>query len=153
MSSAANLRGCFNSVKFFMLFYHLLIFFFKIIFFFWKKIPGIQPECQTDWIQIRPGNIRHIVGPDLGPNCLQMLWADEASRQWINGKVLTPVTCKILLTLIWCPNEGALIWLYWLALTGIKFRRRPFKFCPPLFPVHRQNQKLMILHVYYSFNP
>ena len=57
---------------------------------------------------------------------------------------------QTLLTLIWCPNGGALIWLCWLALTGIKLRRRPCKFCPPLFPVHRQNQKPMILHVYYS---
>ena len=31
-------------------------------------------RCQTVWIQIRP-NV--FVGPDLGPNCLQMLSADD----------------------------------------------------------------------------
>ena len=34
-------------------FCRLLIFFFKINFFE-KNIPGISPECQTVWIQVRP---------------------------------------------------------------------------------------------------
>ena len=28
-----------------------------------------------------PGQARHVVGPDLGPNCLQRLLADDTSRQ------------------------------------------------------------------------
>ena len=35
-------------------------------------------ECQTVWIQIR-SNI--FFRPDLGPNCLQRLSADDTSRQ------------------------------------------------------------------------
>ena len=27
-----------------------------------------------------PGQARHFVGPDLGPNCLQKLWADDIRR-------------------------------------------------------------------------
>ena len=37
---------------------------------------GSRSERQTVWIQIR-----HFVGPDLGPNCLQRLSADDTSRQ------------------------------------------------------------------------
>ena len=36
-------------------------------------LSGIPPECQTVWIQI--------VRPDMGPNCLQRLSADNTSRQ------------------------------------------------------------------------
>ena len=35
---------------------------------------GISVECQAVWIQIMP------VGPDLGPNCLQRLSADDTSE-------------------------------------------------------------------------
>ena len=31
-----------------------------------------------------PGQARHFVGPDLGPNCLQRLSADDTSRQRVN---------------------------------------------------------------------
>ena len=46
------------------------VFFFKINFF--EKKSGIPPECQTDWIQIRPDI--------LGPICLQRLSAEDT---WI----------------------------------------------------------------------
>ena len=48
-------------------------------------------ECQTVWIQIRtdriirlsngldPDQDRHVVGPDLDPNCLHRLSADDKS--------------------------------------------------------------------------
>ena len=36
----------------------------------------ISVECQAVWIQIRPMP----VGPDLGPNCLQRLSADDTSK-------------------------------------------------------------------------
>ena len=36
---------------------------------FQKNSSGIQSECQTVWIQIRPDIF--FVRPDLGPNCLQ----------------------------------------------------------------------------------
>ena len=47
--------------------------FFKINFV--KKIlPRITSECQTAWIQIKPGCS---VWPDLGPNCLERSTADD----------------------------------------------------------------------------
>ena len=52
-------------------------------FFFFQNqlvlniISGISSECQTDWIQIRPDVF---VGPDLGPNCLQKLSADDIGK-------------------------------------------------------------------------
>ena len=45
--------------------------FFKNIFK--KNLSGTLSECQTVWIQIRTD----AVGPDLGPNCLQRLSADD----------------------------------------------------------------------------
>ena len=40
------------------------------------KIPSeTLSECQTAWIQIR-----FDIDPDLGPNCLQRLSADDKSR-------------------------------------------------------------------------
>ena len=47
----------------------LLLLFFCCCFF-----SGISVECQAVWIQIMP------VGPDLGPNCLQRLSADDTSK-------------------------------------------------------------------------
>ena len=43
---------------------------------FRKILPGIQSECQTDWVQIRPD----IFGLDLGPNCLKTLSAEDTRR-------------------------------------------------------------------------
>ena len=51
-------------------------FFFKL-FFFSKHLSGIPSECQTVSIQIRPDIF---FGPDLGPNCLQRLSADDKNR-------------------------------------------------------------------------
>ena len=34
-----------------------------------------------------PDQARHLVGPDLGSNCLQMLSADDASRQRVKSSV------------------------------------------------------------------
>ena len=46
---------------------------------------GIQSECQTAWILIRPDDSSGlIVGPDLGPNCLPRLSADGTGRQRVN---------------------------------------------------------------------
>ena len=42
-------------------------------------------ECQTVWIQIRADIF---VGPDLGPNCLQRLSADNTSRQRVEVDVV-----------------------------------------------------------------
>ena len=47
--------------------------FFKISLFF-SIFSEISEECQAVWIQIMP------VGPDLGPNCLQRLSADDTSK-------------------------------------------------------------------------
>ena len=40
---------------------------------FQKNLSEKQSECQAVWFMIRPDVL---VGPDLGPNCLQMLTAD-----------------------------------------------------------------------------
>ena len=45
----------------------------EIISFSKKNLSGILSKCQTAWI--------HVVGPDLGPNCLQKLSTDDISRQ------------------------------------------------------------------------
>ena len=53
-------------------------FFFKISLFvvvFFLFFSEISEECQAVWIQIMP------VGPDLGPNCLQRLSADDTSNE------------------------------------------------------------------------
>ena len=42
-----------------------------------KNLSGILSECQ--WLD--PDQNRHSVGPDLGPNCLQRLSADDKSFQ------------------------------------------------------------------------
>ena len=42
---------------------------------FFSEIPS---ECQT---VLDPGQAGHFVGPDLDPNCLQRLSADDISRQ------------------------------------------------------------------------
>ena len=57
------------------MFFGGLLIFFKL--HFQKVLSGISSECQTAWIQIRPNHVQ----PDLVPNCLQMLSADETSRQ------------------------------------------------------------------------
>ena len=50
------------------------VFVVVVFVFFLNKISGISVECQAVWIQIMP------IGPDLGPNCLQRLSADETSK-------------------------------------------------------------------------
>ena len=47
---------------------------------FWNFFSGIPSEWQTDWNQIRPDIF---VGPDLGPFCLQRLWANDTSRHCV----------------------------------------------------------------------
>ena len=63
---------CMNSSppgKFFMLFCRLL-FFFKINFF-WKILSGIPPECQTDWIKIRPDILSDLIWVQSVCKCYQ----------------------------------------------------------------------------------
>ena len=54
--------------------------FFKIIFFLKKKIRNTIRVSNT----LDPGQAQHFVGPDLGPNCLQRLSADNTNRQRVN---------------------------------------------------------------------
>ena len=65
--------------KFFILFCRLLIF-FKITYL--KKIfmNTIKVSNSLD-----PDQARHFVRPDLGPNCLQRLSADDTSRLRVNA--------------------------------------------------------------------
>ena len=41
-----------------------------------------------------PGQARHFVGPDLGPNCLQMLSTDGTSRQRVDATLQEGLTEK-----------------------------------------------------------
>ena len=45
-----------------------------LLLYFSFFFPEISEKCQAFWIQIMP------VGPDLGPNCLQRLSADDTSK-------------------------------------------------------------------------
>ena len=45
-----------------------------LLFLFLKINSGISVECQAVWIQIMP------FGPELGPNCLHRLSADDTSK-------------------------------------------------------------------------
>ena len=68
---------CFNffhAGKSFMISCRLLI--FSKSFFFQKILSGIPSESNS----LDPDQARHIVGPDLGPNCLQRLSADDSDR-------------------------------------------------------------------------
>ena len=69
-----------HSGKFFMLFCRLQIF-FKIIFFekFFQEY-----HLSVKQIGSRSGPT-FFVGPDLGPNCLQRLSADDTRRQRVNS--------------------------------------------------------------------
>ena len=57
-------------------FYHLLIFFQNQPFFGEKFRKTIRVSNSSD-----SDLVGHFVGPDLGPNCLQRLLADDTSRQ------------------------------------------------------------------------
>ena len=73
-----------------MLFGHLLITFKQL---YRKKIWEYHP-CQTVWIQIRPDVLSGMnPGPDLDSKCLQVLSADNNSKQII----------KYVVTCLECP--------------------------------------------------
>ena len=84
-----------------MLFYRLLIFFQNHLFL--KILPEIPSDCQKVRIQIRSD----IVGPDLGPNCLQKLSIDDKrsvkklsadDKRWVNWKTNTKMTVSCLVS-------------------------------------------------------
>ena len=66
---------------FFMLFGRLLIFFKMIFFMNYSCRNTIRVSNSMD-----PDQARNIVGPDLGPNCLHKLSADDTSRQRVNDR-------------------------------------------------------------------
>ena len=53
------------------IFFQINLFVVVVFFYFFS---GISVECQAIWIQIMP------VEPDLGPNSLQRLSADQTSK-------------------------------------------------------------------------
>ena len=67
-----------------------LLIFFKVNFF-----EKFFREYQQDVNSLDPDQAQHFVGPDLGPNCLQRLSADDTSRQRYNPfpAVTTFVVC------------------------------------------------------------
>ena len=58
-----------------------LLIFFKIKFF---KIKSLRNTIRVS-NSLDPDQARHSVGPDLGPNCLQRLSADDNSKQRVNS--------------------------------------------------------------------
>ena len=48
-----------------------------------------------------PDQARPFVGPDLGPNCLPKLSADDTGRQRLNGKFCLSLPIKL-----WCGPAG-----------------------------------------------
>ena len=62
------------------LFCRLFFFLFCFVFFlnqlFQKNLSGIPSECKS----LDPDQVQCFVGPDLGPNCLQRLSADDESH-------------------------------------------------------------------------
>ena len=64
-------------------FYHLLIF-FKINFF--KNIFSNTIRVSNS---LDPDQARQNVGPDMGPNCLQRLSADDTRRQTVKESIIT----------------------------------------------------------------
>ena len=60
-----------------------------------------------------PDQAQHFVGPDLGPNCLQRLSADNTSRQRVKdleakGKTVIPSCCALPVVQIPCQTSGQL---------------------------------------------
>ena len=64
--------------------------FFKIIFFFFKKF---FQECHQSVKQFDPDQAQHFIGPDLGPNCLQRLSADDTRRQKVGQLIPNKKPC------------------------------------------------------------
>ena len=64
--------------------------FFKIIF--------SKKKCIRNTIRVSnsldPGQARRFVGPDLGPNCLQRLSADDSSRQRALFDLIKPILTR-----------------------------------------------------------
>ena len=59
-----------------MLFCRLMIFFSNKVFENFFQIPSVSNSLDP----LTSDQAQHIVGPDLGPNCLQKLSADSSSR-------------------------------------------------------------------------
>ena len=64
-----------------------------------------------------PDQVRHIVGPDLDPNCLQMLSADDTSRQ----RVQQDLVFYHFIT----NEEGKVLWCSKLAIGSVIVHRHP----------------------------
>ena len=71
-----------------MLFCRLLVFFQNQLF--GKILSGISSVSSS----LDSDQARHSVGPDLGPNCLQKLSADDTSRQRVNSEFQNKITEK-----------------------------------------------------------
>ena len=65
-----------------MLFCHLDFFLNQPFRFFFRNTISMSNILDPD-------QARQLVGPDLGPNCLQGLSADDTSRQKVNGENLS----------------------------------------------------------------
>ena len=78
-----------------MLFCRLLIFFPKLAF----SKNSFRNTIRV-WNSLDPDQARHFVGPDLDPNCLQRLSADNTSRQ--RGEVKYSICSKIFNNLLSC---------------------------------------------------
>ena len=76
-----------------MLFGHLFFFFFSKSSFSKNSFRNAIRVANS----LDPDQARHLVGPDLGPNCLQKLSAEEdTSRQRVNMLLNFLVTVKVV---------------------------------------------------------
>ena len=64
-----------------------LVFFMRLVVW-WLNVIKINCFEKKSYFRSDQDQARHFVGPDLGPNCLQRLSADDTSRQRIKVGVL-----------------------------------------------------------------
>ena len=57
--------------------------FFLFVDFFKKNHIFREKNQEYNQSVLEPDRARHFVGPDLGPNCLQILSADDTSKQTV----------------------------------------------------------------------
>ena len=87
--------------------------YFVVCWFFSKSTFLKNSSRNTIWVSNRvdPDQTWHPVGPELGPICLQRLWAEDTNRQWLKHpssgckmdffKIKVPVSCELTLILSW----------------------------------------------------
>ena len=94
-----------------------------------------------------PDQTRHFVGPDLGPNCLQMLSAGDTSRQRVNNLsellIWMSISCVIVTPLIY-PFKPSVLFVGHRQTVQTQIRRRKMRRLIRAFTVYSQNVLLKV---------